>query len=107
MHSEKMESTTTIQNPNDEYEDECGWQFIVIRPDGGWMYSSCFDTAVRWARILAQIFAQPILCRFVGEREEYPTYDMLEVSFLCDGDGEFIHKEKGGLYYDMEEWVPE
>ena len=99
MLPETTRDTLTTPSLDD---DECGWQFIVVRPDGCQMYSACFDTAVRWARILAQIWERKILCRFVGERDEYPTYDMLKVSFYCDGEGEFHYQERDGLYYDVE-----
>lgn len=95
----EKEDISTIRSLDPE--EDCGWEFIVVRPDGCWMYSACFDTAVRWARILAGIWGKPVLCKFVGDREEYPTYDMLKVSFHCDSEGECHYNECDGLYYDV------
>ncbi len=43
-----------------------------------------------------------IYCRYIGERDEYPTYDMMKVSFIVTGDGEIIQDEEDGVYRDIE-----
>lgn len=83
---------------------ECGFDFTVHRPDGGIMFAKCYDTAARWGRILAVMFGHPIICKFHGERDEYPTPDMLQVTFLCTVDGpEFREDEDSGLFYDIDD----
>ena len=85
---------------------ECGFDFVVHHPDGSLMFAQCYDTALRWGTILAQMFEHPILCKFHGEREEYPTYDMLEVTFLCTAEGpEFREDEDTGLFYDIDDFT--
>lgn len=83
---------------------QCGFEFTVHRPDGGIMFAKCYDTAARWGRILAVMFGHPIICKFHGERDEYPTPDMLQVTFLCTVEGpEFREDEEAGLFYDIDD----
>lgn len=87
-----------------EIEEEPGFDYEVVRPDGSVMLADCYDKALRWAGTLADCEGVAVLVRFRGKREEYPTYDFTQVTFLCEPGGGIRHREVDGKYEDWREY---